>query len=101
MKILFVAQNLQMGGIQKKALINTIKELKEESGQKDYPIPDIDIFFLFGDGILVKELPDNINVYRGSLLLRLISTPFFSVVKDQMNILYILLRIFFVCYLSE
>jgi glycosyltransferase involved in cell wall biosynthesis len=89
MKILFVAQNLQMGGIQK-ALINTLKELNSKNEQKHNTF-EIDLF-VFGDGILAKELPNNINVYRGSLLLRLISTPFF-VVKDSGNLHHIILRV--------
>ncbi|GAA0176820.1 hypothetical protein SH2C18_01670 [Clostridium sediminicola] len=84
MKLLFVAQNLQMGGIQK-ALVNTIKELHKE---KKY---DIEVF-LFGDGVLLKDIPENISVYRGSLLLRLVSTPF-SVIKGEKNIFYLFIRI--------
>ena len=83
MKILFVAQNFQMGGIQK-ALVNTIHELHKEDKF------DIDVF-TFGDGLLLKDLPQNVSVYKGSLLLRLVSTPF-SMVKRG-NILYLLLRI--------
>jgi glycosyltransferase involved in cell wall biosynthesis len=84
MKILFVAQNLQMGGIQK-ALVNTIKELNKENKF------EIDVFS-FGDGPLIEELPDTINIFYGSLLLRLISTPF-SVIKRKGNILHTFLRI--------
>jgi glycosyltransferase involved in cell wall biosynthesis len=84
MKILFVAQNLQMGGIQK-ALVNTIKELNKEKKI------EIDVFS-FGDGPLIEEIPDNINIFYGSLLLRLISTPF-SVIKSKGNILHTFLRI--------
>lgn len=84
MKILFVGQNLQMGGIQK-ALVNTIKELHKNNNY------DIDIF-LFGDGILTKEIPKNVKVYSGSLLLRLSSTPF-SMVKNSGNLFHIFLRI--------
>lgn len=74
MKILFVAQNLEMGGIQK-ALVNTVKELS-----KDHNF-EIDVF-VFGEGSLIEEVPENVNIYFGSLPLRLVSTPFSVVRKD-------------------
>lgn len=49
MKILFVAQNFQMGGIQK-ALINTLKEI---SVDKQYEIE----VFTFGKGELFTDIP--------------------------------------------
>lgn len=85
MKILFVAQNLEMGGIQK-ALINTVKELSKNN---DYKIE----VFTFGRGPLTEELPENINIHFGSLLLRLVSTPFSKVLKKG-NYLHVCLRIF-------
>lgn len=85
MKILFVGQNLQMGGIQK-ALINTIKELQKSNNNYE-----IDVF-LFGDGILTKGIPENVKCYNGSLLLRLSSTPF-SMVKNSGNLFHMFLRI--------
>lgn len=88
MKILFVAQNFQMGGIQK-ALINTLKELSV------YEQYEIDIF-TFGEGELLKDIPPNVNVNRGNLLLQLIATPFY-VVKQRKNAWHIMLRI--VCML--
>lgn len=88
MKILFVAQNFQMGGIQK-ALINTLKELS------DYEQYEIDIF-TFGEGELLKDIPPNVNVNIGNLLLQLIATPFY-VVKQRKNAWHIMLRI--VCML--
>lgn len=86
MKILFVAQNLQMGGIQK-ALINTLKEL---SDNEKY---EIDVFS-FGKGILMNEIPSGINVFTGNLALELISTPF-NEVKKTKNILHLINRIFY------
>ncbi|WP_339261761.1 glycosyltransferase [Lysinibacillus sp. FSL K6-3209] len=88
MKILFVAQNFQMGGIQK-ALINTLKEL---SVDEQY---EIDIF-TFGEGELLKDIPPNVNVNIGNLLLQLIATPFY-VVKQRKNGWHIMLRL--VCML--
>ncbi|MET4559099.1 glycosyltransferase involved in cell wall biosynthesis [Lysinibacillus parviboronicapiens] len=85
MKILFVAQNFQMGGIQK-ALINTLKEV---SLYKHY---EIDVF-TFAEGVLMKDIPPNVNVYTGNLLLQLIATPF-AEVKKRKNVWHIMLRIF-------
>ncbi|MFJ7730359.1 glycosyltransferase [Lysinibacillus sp. NPDC097231] len=84
MKILFVAQNFQMGGIQK-ALINTLKEV---SSSDEY---EIDVF-TFGKGVFMKDIPPTVNVMVGSLLLQLIATPFAEVKKEK-NLLYIVLRI--------
>ncbi|WP_102692127.1 glycosyltransferase [Rummeliibacillus pycnus] len=84
MKILFVAQNLQMGGIQK-ALVNLIKELQIDNKY------EIDVFS-FGDGILMKEIPGKVTVRIGTLLLRLTATPFSIVIKNR-NFLHIILRI--------
>lgn len=84
MKILFVAQNLQMGGIQR-ALVNTIKELNKNN---EFEVE----VFSFAEGPLAEEVPKNTTIYYGSLLLRLISTPF-STIKNKGNIIHILLRI--------
>jgi len=84
MKILFVAQNFQMGGIQK-ALINTLKEM---SVDKQY---EIDVF-TFGKGELIKDIPSNVHVNSGGLLLQLIATPFY-LVKQRKNLWHIILRI--------
>ncbi|MFJ7667690.1 glycosyltransferase [Lysinibacillus sp. NPDC097195] len=84
MKILFVAQNFQMGGIQK-ALINTLKEMSVEEQF------EIDVF-TFGKGELLKDIPPNVHVYVGGLLLQLIATPFYKV-KQSKNFWHIILRI--------
>jgi glycosyltransferase involved in cell wall biosynthesis len=84
MKILFVAQNFQMGGIQK-ALINTLKEV---CVNQQY---EIDVF-TFGKGELIKDIPSNVHVNIGGLLLQLIATPFY-VVKQRKNLWHIILRI--------
>ncbi len=80
MKILFVAQNFQMGGIQK-ALINTLKEV---SLYKHYEIE----VFTFAEGVLMKDIPPNVNVYTGNLLLQLIATPFAEVKKKKECVAY-------------
>lgn len=84
MKLLFVAQNLELGGIQK-ALINTVKELSKDNTL------EIDVFS-FGGGQLIEELPENTKIFNGSLLLRLVSTPF-SAVRTNEGYLNIFLRI--------
>ena len=82
-KILFVAQNLQIGGVQK-ALVNHLKTLSEED----------DIYlFAFGDGPLMAEIPCFIKVIRGKRLLRLVATPL-QVVLQSRKIIDISLRFF-------
>ncbi|MEQ6047513.1 group 1 glycosyl transferase [Lysinibacillus capsici] len=84
MKILFVAQNFQMGGIQK-ALINMLKEISP------YEKYEIDIF-TFSGGELMNDIPSNVKVTTGNLLLQLIATPF-AEVKKRNNVWHIILRI--------
>lgn len=74
MKILFVAQNFQMGGIQK-ALINMLKEISP------YEKYEIDVF-TFSGGELMNDIPSNVKVTTGNLLLQLIATPFAEVKKE-------------------
>lgn len=82
-KILFVAQNLQIGGVQK-ALINHLKTV---------PAGDDIYLFTFGDGPLMAEIPPFVRVFRGRRLLRLIATPM-QVVLQSKNIVAIVLRVF-------
>ncbi len=84
MKLLFVARNMEMGGIQK-ALVNTLKEISKDGSF------DIDLF-IFGRGPLIQELPENVHVYYGSLLLTLVSTPF-SAVREKRSLFPLLLRV--------
>ena len=84
MKILFVAQNFQMGGIQK-ALINMLKEISL------YEKYEIDVF-TFSGGELMNDIPSNVKVTTGNLLLQLIATPF-AEVKKRNNVWHIILRI--------
>ena len=81
-KILFVAQNLQIGGT-KKALVNHLKTM---------PAGDEVSLFTFGDGPLLDEIPSFVRVIRGRRLLRLVATPF-RVVLGSRNIWDIFLRI--------
>jgi len=82
-KILFVAQNLQVGGVQK-ALINQLKAMTA--------VDDI-YLFTFGDGPLMSEIPPFVRVIRGRRLLRLIATPM-QVVLQSKNIVAFVLRLF-------
>ena len=84
MKILFVGQNLETGGIQK-SLLNILKMLSEDESMK------IDLF-TFAGGDLSSELPKNIKVIYGTKLLKLISTPFSKVI-DSKIITDIMIRI--------
>lgn len=85
MKILIVAQNLEMGGIQK-SLIHLVNELHKRGQYK------IDIFTFCG-GELRKELPCDIQVRYAKKPLELISTPF-QVVKQQGRVRWVGVRIF-------
>ena len=80
-KILFVAQNLQIGGVQR-ALVNVLDTISEE---------DDVCLFLFGDGPLKSELPQHIKVVYGRYFLRLAATPFQEILRTG-KILDILLR---------
>ena len=81
-KILFVAQNLQIGGVQK-ALVNQLKTM---------PAGDDIYLFVFGDGPLMAEIPSFVQVIRGRRLIRLIATPMQVVLKSG-NIIDIFFRI--------
>lgn len=75
MKVLFVIQNMQTGGIAT-ALTNMLKELANNN--------DLEIDLLvFGDGSALCEVPSTIRIYQGNLLLRLVATPFVEVRKSK------------------
>ena len=81
-RTLFVAQNLQIGGVQK-ALVNHLKAMSAEDGV---------YLFTFGDGPLMDEIPSFVQVIQGKRLLRLVATPMQVVLKSK-NILDIFCRI--------
>ena len=84
MKILFVAQNFQLGGITT-SLINMLRELSEA--------PELELaVFAFGDGPYKDRVPSNIQLYQGSRRLRLVATPFKKVLQSH-NIIDVLLRV--------
>ena len=86
-KILFVAQNFYIGGVQT-SLVNLLKYLKKEY-KDEY---EIDLF-TFGKGELISQLPEDINIFYGKTMLSLASAPFMKVISEK-NPLHILLRIF-------
>lgn len=82
-KILFVGQNLCVGGVQT-AFINHLNKYSND------PQYDITVF-LFSKGALYAQIPNNIKVIFGNDLLSLISLPF-SDVKSSKNIIKTLIR---------
>lgn len=79
MKILFVGQNLQQGGVQI-ALINTLKELVKQRHTID--------LFLFGTGDYMTEIPPEVNVYHGTKSLQLVATPYHKLAQKKMSVDY-------------
>lgn len=79
MKILFVGQNLQQGGVQI-ALINTLKELVKQQHTID--------LFLFGAGEYIAEIPAEVNVYHGTKSLQLVATPYHKLAQKKMSLDY-------------
>lgn len=83
-RLLFVGQNLCVGGVQT-AFINHLKMLSKN------PQYDVTVF-LFSKGKLFEQLPENINVIIGNKLLQLISLPLEEVRKTG-NLFDVLIRI--------
>lgn len=79
MKILFVGQNLQQGGVQI-ALINTLKELVKQQHTID--------LFLFGTGDYTTEVPPEVNFYHGTKGLRLVATPYHKLAQKKYSLDY-------------
>lgn len=90
-KILFVAQNLVVGGIQT-SLINLLMTLDKEH-KDEY---EIDLF-TFGRGDFLPFVPEGVRVIYGKKLLCLASTPL-SVVLKSKNLVDIFLRLFLILY---
>ena len=82
-KLLFVGQNLCVGGVQT-AFINHLKKLSKNS-QYDITV------YLFSKGKLLDQLPQNIKIIEGSKMLQLISLPYDDV-KQTKNVIKIMLR---------
>lgn len=79
MKILFVGQNLQQGGVQI-ALVNTLKELVKQQHAID--------LFLFGTGDYMAEVPPEVNFYRGTKGLTLVATPYHKLAQKKHSVDY-------------
>lgn len=83
-KILFVAQNLYVGGVQK-AFVNLLNNL-DKTDEYDISV------YTFTDGILRKEIPKNIPITVGGKLLNLSAMPSADVLSKR-NIIDIAIRI--------
>lgn len=83
-KVLFVAQNLCIGGVQK-AFINLLNKVKASD---EY---DISVF-TFAKGPLLSEVPHDIQVTVGNKILQLSATPLVNI-KATGNIIDIVIRI--------
>ncbi|MBM6614818.1 glycosyltransferase [Desemzia sp. RIT804] len=79
MKILFVGQNLQQGGVQI-ALINTLKELVKQQHTID--------LFLFGAGDYMTEVPPEVNFFHGTKGLQLVATPYHKLAQKKLSLDY-------------
>ncbi len=84
-KILFVAQNLYVGGVQK-ALVNLLNEASKNGGY------DIRVF-TFAGGALEDEIPSDIPVKVGSRILQLSATSL-GAIRASGNVVNIVLRLF-------
>lgn len=83
-RILFVAQNMAVGGIQT-SLINLLNEI---CAGGEYEVH----LFTFAPGALMDQVPETVQVTCGRRLLRLSATPLVQVLKSA-NIVDIALRI--------
>lgn len=83
MRILFVGQNLNSGGIQR-SLVNLLNRLSESY--------EIDLV-IFAGGDFEKFLNKNIKIIKGNKILNLMSTPFKNIINNR-KIFDILIRSF-------
>ena len=90
-RILFVAQNMDVGGIQT-SLVNLLKYI-DMHYLDEYEIS----LFSFGKGALLNKIPESVSVIAGNRLLQLSAEPFFSVLKRKHPV-DILLRILLMLY---
>lgn len=90
-KILFVAQNFEVGGVQT-ALISLLNNL-----QKNH-LAEYDIkLFSFGRGSLVGQIPEGISENFGNFFLSVAVTPFGKVLKTK-NPVKIIIRLMLMIY---
>ena len=90
-RILFVAQNMDVGGIQT-SLVNLLKHIDTHRAD-EYEIS----LFTFGKGALLSNIPNSVSVILGNRFLQLSAEPFFSVMKRKQPA-DILLRILLMLY---
>lgn len=90
-RILFVAQNMDVGGIQT-SLVNLLKHIDKHHAD-EYEIS----LFSFGKGALLNKIPNSVSVIMGNRFLQLSAEPFFSVLKRK-DPVDILLRILLMLY---
>lgn len=90
-RILFVAQNIDVGGIQT-SLVNLLKYI-DQHHPEEYEIS----LFTFGKGALLDKIPKSVSVTTGNRFLQLSAEPFFSVLKRKHPV-DILLRIALMLY---
>ena len=76
-RILFVAQNMDVGGIQT-SLVNLLKHIDRHHAD-EYDIS----LFTFGKGALLDNIPNSVSVILGNRFLQLSAEPFFSVLKAE------------------
>ena len=86
-KLLFVAQNMAVGGIQT-SLVNLLKEI---CAGGEYEVH----LFTFAPGVLLEQVPEQVRVTCGGKLLCLSATPFGQVLKSA-NIVNIALRVWLI-----
>ena len=80
-KILFVAQNMNVGGIQT-SLLNLLKTIENKCPEK-YEVS----LFSFGKGVLLENIPDNVSVILGNSHKPQITKPVvLFVVVDVINL---------------
>lgn len=90
-RILFAAQNMDVGGIQT-SLVNLLKFIDIHHAD-EYEIS----LFTFGKGVLLDKIPNSVSVIVGNRLLQLSAEPFFSVLKRKHPV-DIFLRILLMIY---
>lgn len=90
-RILFVAHNMDVGGIQT-SLVNLLNYIDKHCSD-EYEIS----LFSFGKGALLNKIPESVSVIAGNRLLRLSAEPFFSILKRKHPV-DILLRILLMLY---
>ena len=90
-RILVVAQNMDVGGIQT-SLVNLLKHM-DRNYSEEYEIS----LFSFGKGALLNRIPKSVSIITGDRFLQLSAEPFFSVLKRKHPV-DIMLRILLMLY---